>query len=173
MQSHRALIIVAVHMIQRTDFDDAGVVDQDVNPVEMIDHFPDSSLNLIAIEQIALHSENFPVARSKIGFRPSEFLWVTRDESDLSALVANVSGQHKPESARPAGDENYFIPQGVLRGANDASSYPTTEQKSACAEPDPSIHFHNLIIRYEAPGASGCEEEARRVFVRTLTRACD
>jgi hypothetical protein len=40
-------------VIERTDFNHTGVVDQDVNPVEMIDDFPDSSLNLIAIEQIA------------------------------------------------------------------------------------------------------------------------
>src|SRR5215469_3686108 len=68
MQSHRTFIIVAGHMIERTDFDDAGVVDQDVNPVEMIDDIPDSSLNLIAIEQIAFNGQNFSTTRSDIGF---------------------------------------------------------------------------------------------------------
>jgi hypothetical protein len=78
-------------VIERTDFDDAGVVDQDVNPLEMIDDFPDGSLTLIAIKQIAFDGENFPAARSEISFRASEFLWITREESNLSSLAANVT----------------------------------------------------------------------------------
>jgi hypothetical protein len=77
MQSHRAVVIFAAHVIERTDFDDAGVVDQDVNPVEMIDDFTDSSLNLIAIEQIAFDGESFSAARSEISFRAREFFWIT------------------------------------------------------------------------------------------------
>jgi hypothetical protein len=78
-------------VIERTDFDDAGVVDQDVNPVEVIDDFPDGGLSLIAIEQIAFHCENFSATRSEIGFCAREFFWITREESNVSALVANVS----------------------------------------------------------------------------------
>ena len=104
MQSHRAVVIFAAHVIERTDFDDAGVIDQNVNPVEMIDDFPDSSLNLIAIEQIAFDGENFSAARSEIGFRAREFFWITREESNLSALVANVSRQHETKSTRSAAD---------------------------------------------------------------------
>jgi len=86
-------------MIERTDFDYAGVVDQDVNPAEMIDDSPDSSLNLIAIEQIAFYGENFSIARDEIGLRACEFLWITRKQSNVPALIANVSRQHEPESA--------------------------------------------------------------------------
>jgi hypothetical protein len=86
-------------VIERTDFDHTGVVDQDVNPVEVIDDFPDGSLNLIVIEQIAFYGENFSVARGEIGFRAREFLWLTRKQSDVPALIANVSRQHEPESA--------------------------------------------------------------------------
>jgi hypothetical protein len=114
-------------VIERTDFDHAGVVDQDVNPVEMIDDCPDSRLNLIAIEQIAFDGENFSAAPSEIGLGASEFFWIAREQSNLSALVANVSRQHEPESTRSATDQGNFIAQAVLRRANDASSYPTAE----------------------------------------------
>src|SRR5438874_7783558 len=100
MQSHRAVVILAGHVIERTDFDDAGVIDQDVNPVEMIDDFSDSGLNLVAIEQIAFDGENFSAAGSEIDFCAREFFWITRDESNVSALVANVSCQHETESTR-------------------------------------------------------------------------
>jgi hypothetical protein len=91
-------------VIKRTDFDDAGVVDQNINPVEMIDDFPDSGLNLIAIEQIAFDGENVSAARSEIRFRAREFFWITREESNLSALVPNVSRQHETKSTRSATD---------------------------------------------------------------------
>jgi hypothetical protein len=127
MQSHRAIIIFASHVIDRTDFDDAGVIDQDVNPIEMIDDFPDSGLNLIAIEQIAFDRENFSAASSEIGFRAREFFWITCEESNVSALVTNASRQHETESTRSATDQGNFIAQCVLHRANDASGYPTAE----------------------------------------------
>jgi hypothetical protein len=127
MQSHRAVVIFSAHVIERTNFDDAGVVDQNVNPVEMIDHFPDRSRNLIAIEQVAFDGENLSAARSEISFRAREFFSITREESNLSALVANVSRQHETKSTRSAADQDNFIAQRVLRCANDASGYPTAE----------------------------------------------
>jgi hypothetical protein len=114
-------------MIERTDFDNAGVVDKDINPVEMIDGFTDSSPNLIAIEQIAFDDENFSAARSEIGFRAREFFWITREENNFPTLVANVSRQHEPESTRSATDQGNFIAQRVARRANDASGYPTAD----------------------------------------------
>src|SRR5438034_10725613 len=127
MQFHRAVVIFAGHVLERTDFDDASVVDQDVNSVEMIDDFPDSGLNLIAIEQIAFDRENFSAASSEIGFRAREFFWITREESNVSALVTNASRQHEPKSTRSATDQGNFIAQHVLHRANDASGYPAAE----------------------------------------------
>jgi hypothetical protein len=114
-------------MIERTDFDDAGVVDQDVNPVEMIDDFLYSDPNLIAIEQIAFDGENFSAAHSDIGLGAGEFFCITREESNLSALVANVSRQHEAESTRPTTDQDNFIAQRVFGRANETSAYPTAE----------------------------------------------
>jgi hypothetical protein len=78
-------------VIERTDFDDAGVIDQNVDPVEMIDDLSDSAMNLIPLEQIAFDGENVSAARSDIGFGSGEFFWITREESNTSALGANVS----------------------------------------------------------------------------------
>jgi len=91
-------------MIERTDFNDTGIVDQDVNPVEMIDDSPNSGVNLIPIEKIALDGENFSAARSEIGFRAREFLWITGEQSNLSALFTNVPRQDETESTRSAAD---------------------------------------------------------------------
>jgi hypothetical protein len=114
-------------MIERTDFDDAGVVDEDVNPVEVINDFPDSSLNLIAIEQIAFDSENFSATRSDIRLGADEFFCITREKRNASALFANMSRQHQPKSTRSATNQGNFIAQRVLRCANEASGYPTAK----------------------------------------------
>jgi hypothetical protein len=127
MQFHRAIEIITSHVIKRTDLDDTGVVNQDVNPVEAIDHFPNSSLNLIAIEQIAFDRKNFSAAPGEIGFRVREFFWITCEESNLSAPRANVSRQHEPEPARAASDQDNSIAQRVLRRANQTSGNPTAE----------------------------------------------
>jgi hypothetical protein len=93
----------------------------------MIDNLPDRGLNLIAIEQIAFDGENSSAARCEIGFCASEFFWIAREESNLSAFLANVSRQHEAKSTRSASDDGNFIAQRVLRGANHASGYPTAE----------------------------------------------
>jgi hypothetical protein len=127
MQFHRALVIVASHVIQRTDFDDASVVDQDVNSIEMIDDFPDCGLDLIAIEQITFDSKNISTARSEISFGTHEFFSIAGDESDLSALFADMSRQHEPKAARATGDEGDLVAQRILRRANHPHDYPTAK----------------------------------------------
>src|SRR5437870_12758182 len=89
MQSHRAFVIFAAHVIERTDFDDAGVVDQDVNPVEMIDYFPDSDLNLIASEQIAYDREKFSAATNEMRMCMRKFVWIKSDDNNDAGWVAH------------------------------------------------------------------------------------
>jgi hypothetical protein len=93
----------------------------------MIDDFPHSGRNLIAIEQIAFDGENFSAPRNEISFRAREFFWITREQSNLSALVANVSRQHETESTRSATDQGNFVAQRVFGRANEASAYPTAD----------------------------------------------
>jgi hypothetical protein len=127
MKSHRAFVIIASHVIQRTDFDDSSVVDQDIDPVEMIDDFPNGRLNLIAIEQIAFDCENISATGGEIGLSPGKLFRITREKGNLPSLVANMSRQHETKTARSATDEGDFVAQAVLRRANDTSGYPTTE----------------------------------------------
>src|SRR6478736_4866891 len=65
MQSHCALEILPRHMLERADFDNAGVVYQDVYLAKAIDDLPNSRLNLFGIEKIAFNRENFATAGNK------------------------------------------------------------------------------------------------------------
>jgi hypothetical protein len=93
----------------------------------MIDDFPNSRVNLIAVEQVAFDGENFSAACVEVGFRTREFFRIAGEESNVSALLANVSRQHEAESTRSATNQGNSIAQRVLCSANRAGSYPTTE----------------------------------------------
>src|SRR6266481_7502178 len=124
MQPHGALEIFVAHVLKWTNFHNPGVVDQDVDPAEPIDDRAYSGLNLSAIAQIAFDGENFVAAGSEIGFCACEFLGVTREESNLSALVANMSCEHESQSARTTGDEDNFVTQPVTSRAKNSSGDP-------------------------------------------------
>jgi hypothetical protein len=126
MQLHRALKIFAAHVLKWTNFHDAGVIDQDVDPAEAINGSPDGRVNLSTIEQIAFDRENFTTASAEIGFCTHEFLTVARNQSHIAASLANMSCEHESESARTTGDEDNFVTQSVTSRAKDSSSNPGT-----------------------------------------------
>src|SRR6266568_4087334 len=106
MQSHGALKIFPRHMLKWTDFDNAGVVNQDVDLAKPIDDLPNSQLNLPGIQQVALHGQHRTAAPGKISFCAPEFIGVARNERDFSARSANLSRKHESKSTRSACDQN-------------------------------------------------------------------
>src|SRR5713101_1364510 len=122
MQSHGALEILMRHMLKRTDFDNAGVVDQDVDLAKAIDDLPNSRLNLPGIQQVALHGQRRTAARSKIGLCARELIRVARNKCNVAVSRANLSRKHEPKSARPACDEHDLVVQGIARGSNEAQN---------------------------------------------------
>jgi len=86
-------------MLKWTDFDNASVVDQDVDLTKAIDDLPNSRLNLSGIEQVALHGQDRTTAPGKISFCAPEFIAIARDERDFSACSANLPRKHEAKSA--------------------------------------------------------------------------
>ena len=68
MQLHCPLEIFAHHVLKRTDLDDAGIVNQDVDRAVTVDCFLNGGLDLRAIEQIARDRQYFAAATREIGF---------------------------------------------------------------------------------------------------------
>ena len=108
MEAHGAIEILDLHVLERTDFDGAGVVNQDVDLAEAIDDLLNSGLNLRGIEQIALDCEHLSAASSEIGFGPGEFSGIAGKNRNAPALFANLARYFQAESARAAGNECGF-----------------------------------------------------------------
>ena len=70
MHSHRSLEILSPHVIERADFDDASVVDQDVDLAEAVDRLTGRQLNLLRIEEVTLNGKHPAAAVRQISLCP-------------------------------------------------------------------------------------------------------
>src|SRR5437763_1354076 len=85
MQPHRAIEILQLHMLNRTDFDNAGVVNYDVDLAEALQRLLDSRLDLRGLEQIGLQRQNLSSESVQVSLGMGEFFRVPRNESDFAA----------------------------------------------------------------------------------------
>ena len=95
MKAHRAIEIFELHMRKRTDFDGAGIVDQDVDLTETLNRLLDGGLNLRGLEQIALNRKDFGSGAIQLRFRAGEFFGIAR-----LCLRARKSGARSPNQDR-------------------------------------------------------------------------
>ena len=109
MQSHRAIEILELHVSEWTDLDNAGVVDEDVDPAESLQRLLNGRLHLGRFKQIAGDGQDFGAEAVQIGFRVRKFICVSRKEHNFSAALANLSSDLQAEAARTASDERHFV----------------------------------------------------------------
>ena len=140
MQVHGVLKILRRHMLERAYFDNAGVVDQDIDFAKAIDNLSNSQLSLSGIEQIAFNRENFAAAGNKISLCTHQFVRIACNDRNVAAARANMAGEHESESARPTGDEHNFIVQRVAYAPNEARDQPEHQHNSACSQENAKSH---------------------------------
>src|SRR5437667_12684238 len=120
MQSHGPVEIFWRHMLKGAYFDNAGVVDQDIDFAKAIDDLSNSQLSLSGIEQIAFNRENFAAAGNKISLCTQQFVRIAGNDRNIAASRTSLSRQHESEPTRSTGDENNFAVQRIACGANEA-----------------------------------------------------
>ena len=87
--------ISALHMFERADFDDTGIIDQDVECAEMIDHLFDRCPNLLTFQQVTGNSQN-------VGAILGEFISSEIQFSAITSYQAALQLQPEDEMAREA-----------------------------------------------------------------------
>src|SRR5947207_15463804 len=105
MQLHGAFEIISSHMLERTNFNNSGVINQNVDLAEAIHDLANRRLNLFGIEQIALDGERNTAAANEIRFGAREFVSVASNQRHVAAVAANLSRKHQTEPAVTAGNE--------------------------------------------------------------------
>ena len=107
---HRIVVVRQLHVVQRTDLDDSGVVDQDVDAAVVLDRLRDGAFDILALANIRWHDQHLggrlPVVDIVRG--PPEFVLVASDERDARAFSGELPCEHESEPARSAGDDNRF-----------------------------------------------------------------
>src|SRR4026209_2609149 len=140
MQSHGPFEILPRHVFKRTNFDNAGAVDQNINLTEAIDDFTNSRLNLAAIEQVALNGQNCAAALGEISLGARQFIRVARDEHNAAAFRANMSCKHKTKSSRAACNYRHLAAQRIARRSKHSRDEPSGKKNSR-QEENTQFHF--------------------------------
>src|SRR5438045_8534859 len=99
MQLHGALEIIPSHMLKRTNFNNAGVINQDVDLAEAIHDLANRRLNLFGIEPIALAGERNTASANEISYGARDYVSVASTPRHLAALAAHLPRQHQTEPA--------------------------------------------------------------------------
>src|SRR4030095_7790525 len=144
MKLHGMFEILACHMFQGTNLNNACVVDQNIGLAKAIDDLTESGFNLCAIEQVALNGQDRATARSEIDLCACKFFRVACNERSAPSLGANMPCEHQPESTRTSCDDGNFVAQCVARSSNGAGGSPRTEQKRTCGKQNANVHFGSL-----------------------------
>src|SRR6266550_780831 len=130
MQSHGPFEILPRHVFKRTNFDNAGAVDQNVDLTQAIHDLTNSRLNLAAIEQVALNGQDYAAAPGEISFGARQFIRVARDEHNAAAFRANMSCKHKTKSSRAACNYGDLAAQRIARRSKLSRDYPSSKKNS-------------------------------------------
>ena len=104
MNSHVTIEVFELHVLDRSDFNNARVVDQNVYPAEMLQSLLNGGLNLRRFHQVALDGQNCGVKALQVLFGTGKFFRTPRQEGDLGAAAAKLAGDLQPQTARAAGD---------------------------------------------------------------------
>ncbi len=139
MQIHRALEILALHVLERADLNNAGVVDHDVEAAEMLDDLLDRAPICSRSSKSHEIVRTSPPCRHELVARPRQLVGIASEQRDPRALRAKLAREDQAKSSRSAGDQDDFA--GKRKGsASRARDQATGESKPAEGENEGALH---------------------------------
>ena len=106
MRVHRISVVGAGEGVQRTDLDDAGVIDKDVNRSPAPDDFRRHSLHVAFIANIADESDDVDSTCCEIRFRALHLRSVARADRDERSTTAEFAREFESEATRTAAHQD-------------------------------------------------------------------
>ena len=108
MHRHRLLEVAALHVLERPHLDDAGVVDQHVDPSSPRDDVPYELLRRLAVRDVADHGRRVDAAIGEILTRAIELAFDAGRDRDPRALASELARHLEGEPAR-AGNHDDLV----------------------------------------------------------------
>src|SRR5690606_26057271 len=99
MHVHRTPVIGMLHVVERADLDDAGVVDEHVDTTEMRRNRLDRGADRVAVAYVAYGRVYVRAACRQFTEGSVERSLVLRDQRQTRALLSEFSRHHQAESA--------------------------------------------------------------------------
>jgi hypothetical protein len=148
---HRVLEIDGVHGLDGTHLDDAGVVDQDVQPPEAAYGGGHHVFDLLAVGDVADLGKHLGAPVLQVQARAVQLRRVPRADGDAAALLGQLARQQHAQPARAARDQGDLAAQADVPGAQLAPGpvaggrRPQRPQPAACT-PSPGQN-HRVKMR--------------------------
>ena len=128
MHTHRAFKILLLHVFNRADLNDSGVVEKNIDLAIACQNLGDGSLNLRTFKQIALDREDFAAAHNQLRFGALELIRVPRQKCHFPAFARDLSRQNKTEPTRASADQDH-LPSKRKTTAPRARGQPRAENR--------------------------------------------
>src|SRR4051812_30747979 len=106
MDSERFLEVAWGHVLDRSDLDDPGVVDQYVDAAEALHDRVDQPGRFALCGDVAGNRDRLDSARLEILAGPVEFAFVAGGDGNARPFAAKLSGDEQAETAGAAGDQD-------------------------------------------------------------------
>ncbi len=104
MRGESLLVVFERHHFDGADLNHAGVVDQHVNPIEMLLDDFDQLFDLRPVGHVARKGEDVRAASREVCACALKLRIVTRADGDARALGGELAREHESESARASRD---------------------------------------------------------------------
>src|SRR5437763_16245550 len=108
MHTHRAFKILLLHVFNRADLNDSGVVEKNIDFAMACQNLGHRGLNLRTFKQIALDREDFAAAQRQLRFGALELIRVPRQKRDFPAFARDLSSQNKSKPPRSPADQDHL-----------------------------------------------------------------
>ncbi len=107
VRGHRVVEVLVLHVLERADLDDAGVVDQDVHSAPGGKHLLDGCSHIGFVADVTPDGHDLRAMRLfQHPLGAVELTLVTCEQHQPCSLDRQLSRQNQPEPAGPAGNQN-------------------------------------------------------------------
>src|SRR4051794_36248911 len=100
-----------MHVLERSDLDDAGVVDQHVDAPGARDDIVDQALRVIAVRHVADEGGDVEAAAGGARGGAMEFCFAPRGDGAARAVLPEFTREERAGAARPAGNDGRAVPE--------------------------------------------------------------
>ena len=108
MRLQRILVIRQLHVVERADLDDSGVIDHDVDAAITLNRRRDRALGVGTLADVSRHDQHVGVRLALVDVvdRASQFMLVSSHQRQAGTHARELPREHQSKTTGSAGDDD-------------------------------------------------------------------